>query len=96
MADDTRGWFFAVTTTERANGTKIREIRAGGRPAMVLAIGVVLVVIYGVYMTFSTNPSRWEATGGALVVLATFVGLFVFFMKLEYRTGGTRRADDDE
>ena len=95
MADDTRGWFFATTTTERPNGTKIRELRAGGRPAMVLAIGTVLVVVYLVYM-FLANPSRWEAAGGAMVVLATFAGLFVYLMKLEYRTGGARRTDDVE
>lgn len=95
MADDTRGWFFATTMTERADGTKIREVRAGGRPAMVLAIGTMLVAIYLAYM-FLAHPPRLEAAGGALVVLATFAGLFVYLMKLEYRTGEARRTDDGE
>ena len=49
---------------------------------MALAIGAVLALIYFIYMVMAT-PSRWEATGGGVVVLAVFVGLFVYFTERE-------------
>ena len=82
MTNDTKGWFFVAVWTTRPDGTTSKEIRGGGRPAMALAIGAMLALIYFIYMVMAT-PSRWEATGGGVVVLAVFVGLFVYFTERE-------------
>jgi len=75
--DDTRGWFFVATRTRNADGTTTSEIRGGGKPAMVLAIGFVLVAAYVVFLMLS-NPSQWEAAGGFLFVVMTFIGAYVY------------------
>lgn len=80
--DDTRGWFFVATRTNNADGTTTNEIKGGGKPAMILAIGFVLVAAYFVYLMLS-NPSQWEAAGGFLFVVLMFVGSFVYSTERE-------------
>lgn len=71
MVDNTRGWFFVTTRTTKADGSTTSEIKAGGRPAMVLAVGLVLVLIYGFLMIFS-DPPLWLAGGGGAVTAVLF------------------------
>ena len=60
---------------------------------MVLAIGAVLAVVYFVYMAMA-NPSKWESAGGAALVLAIFVGLFVYFTERERGPGDIQQTEE--
>ena len=95
MAEDTRGWFFVATRTTRANGTTTHQIKGGGRPAMILAIGAVLAGVYLIYMLLA-DPSKWEAAGGAILAVVAFVGLFVYFTEVEHRNGPGVSKQTDE
>ena len=89
MADDTKGWFFVATRTTRADGTTTNQIRGGGKPAMVLAVGVVLLLAYGAWV-WAAHPSVWLATGGSAVILITFIVMFVYMTE---RERGPRTAE---
>ena len=94
--DDTRGWFFVFTRTTKSDGTTTSELRGGGKPAMILAIGCVLVAAYAVYMMVP-SPSPWASVFGFLVVVVAFIGMFVYFTERERQPSQMSvNAEDDE
>ena len=62
-------------------------MRAGGRPAMVLVIGLVIGALYGMvaYIMDDPRPEQWVLALGFVLSLAAFTGTVVYITKRETR-----------